>query len=793
MKLLFQLSQISKKAIIVTFCLLLFPSSFPSARAESGGDLQLDDSLSIPQNDQLLGNSGQQPVMLLAQANRKSASAAKQSQPVFTHNLEFNRSPIVGNRMRLRGSYAEARLGFTRPRSWNVKTLKALVRFQHSPALYANRSNLTVLINDTSIGSVPLNRRQSQVGQILFNIPPKLLQDYNEIKIVAQQHNSEECTDPGSPDLWTEILPDSKLTFQFNPKPIPLNFSRYPYPLLDELGLEPSKIKYLRPSQVTQSWLTASSRLQASLGRKAEFRPIDTDMVPDVGSARGNDRLVIVGTPREQPILASLKLPVKIIGSQILDRSQSPVSPDTGVLILTKSEKEGGVPILIVTGNGPKGVEKAAQFLAEPDLQRMGTGQVIFVDQIKDIGTPGVRQWPRYLPESNEFKLSDIKTQVDGKSFRDVTVRGSGAPPVEIDFRALPDDRFLRGSSMNLVYSYGPQVNPRTSAVEVLLDGVFIGGARLTSESGENRKNLKVDLPANLIQPDSKLQVFFRMNPREPFDRERCSSPPTQQLSGTVHADTSFDLNRETSVQLPNLELMRFGFPFAAPQDLSRTAAVLPPNPSNTDILTLLAFSERLGRLSQADGVKLDVYIPPDLPKAVRDGEHLVTIGTINDFPLPEVLSQSQGFNLSQAFSRSFADSTIQTPQDSQGMIKQIISPWNGDRVVLALTAQTETGLDRVRQVLNQDPWFFQLKQDTVLIDSDQKNPLPYDPDAYQLAFFQNAPESRRLENTSIFSKASRIIQENWLLLPAGIVGVTLLLYGIGQLYLKRVNPNDSK
>lgn len=123
-------------------------------------------------------------------------------------------------------------------------------------------------------------------------------------------------------------------------------------------------------------------------------------------------------------------------------------------------------------------------------------------------------------------------------------------------------------------------------------------------------------------------------------------------------------------------------------------------------------------------------------------------------------------------------------------MIKQIISPWNSDRVVLALTSQTETGLERVRQVLNQDPWFFQLKKDTVLISSDQKDLISYDADAYQLQFFQSAPNTRRLENTTILSKASRFLQENWLLLPVGIFSVSLILYGILQLYLKRLTAD---
>ncbi|MBW4559759.1 MAG: cellulose biosynthesis cyclic di-GMP-binding regulatory protein BcsB [Mojavia pulchra JT2-VF2] len=784
MKQLFHGFSTNTKVLIVTTSFLLFPCSLFSAQAQSPA------------------NPKEQPVILLAQATtpespQNSATTTKETadaKNLTTYNLEFNRSPIVGNRMRLRGGYSEARLAFTRPRSWklNKGRVKALIRFQQSPALYANRSNLTVLVNGTSVGSVPLNRKQSQIGQVLLNIPPNLLQDYNELTIVAQQNNSLECSDPNSPDLWTEILPDSKLIFNFQQQPIPLNFSRYPYPFFDELGLDTNQIVYLQPNQVSPSWLTTAARLQAALGRIADFRPIETSLVSDVPDVKPNQRLAIIGTPSEQPSLATLKnLPIKVISSQILDRDNSPIPEDTGVLIVTRVEKSN-VPVLIATGNSSKAVAKAVQFLTQPDVRKMGTGQLILVEKLQEAITPAPRQWPRYLPEINSFKLSDIKTQVSGEPFADVTVRGAAAPPIDIDFRALPDDRFVRGSSMNLVYSYGSQINPRTSAVEVLLDGVFIGGARLDSESGATRKNLKVNLPENLIKPNSKLQVFFRMNAREPFDKQNCLQPPDQQLTGTVHSDTSFDLKREISADIPDLNLLKFGFPLTAPQDLSKTAIVVPQIPSATDVLTVLAFSERLGRLSQADSVKLDVYTPDTLPERVRNNNHLVGIGTRDKFPIPDVF-QSSGLNLSLAFSRLSAQATIQTPQDAQGMIKQIISPWRGDRVILALTAQSETGLERVRQVLTQDPWFFQLKKDTVLISSDQKNPTPYDPDAYQLDFFQSAPSVHRLENTTLLSKASRFLQENWLLLPVGIVSLSLLLYGISQLYLQRLTNTGKK
>ncbi|MBE9126573.1 MULTISPECIES: cellulose biosynthesis cyclic di-GMP-binding regulatory protein BcsB [unclassified Coleofasciculus] len=713
-------------------------------------------------------------------------TTATEDLPTGEYVLQFNRSPVVGNRFRMRGVYSEARLGFTRPRGWKVQSAKALLRFQHSPALIASRSNLTVQVNGTSIGSVPLNRQQSQVGSVLFEVPSRLIQDYNELVIVARQNNDPECSDSGDPTLWTEVLPDSELQFEYQPQAIPLNFSRYPYPFFDDLSLDTNRMTYLLPT-ANETWLTAASRFQAALGRMAEFRPIETRLVQDIEETEWGERLVIIGTPAEQPALEDLDLPFTIVENQILDGNKAALPGDVGVLMMTTT-LDGAVPVLVVTGNSPEGVAKAAQFLVQPDTRKFGTGQAVLVDTLPEVKSPPPRQWTDYLPIGNSFKLSEIKTQEDGKPLQDITVRGSASPPIEIDFHALPDDQFTRGSSMNLRYSYGPQVNPRTSAIEVLLDGVFIGGARLTSEKGARNKSLKVDLPADLITPTSKLEVAFRLNPREPGV---CGKVTDQQLTGTLHADTSFDLNRQQSVQLPDLELLQSGFPFAAPQDLSKTAIVVPESPTDTDLLTMLAFSERLGRLSKSKSIQLSAYTTTTLPPEVLKDEHLVGIGTREQFPFPDVL-QSGGFRLRDAFARQWGQGSIQTLPDNEGLIKEIVSPNNGERVLLALSSQTETGLERVRQILLRDPWFFQLQKDTALISSNQQDTASYDPDAYKIEFLERAPATRRIENTSLLGKASRFIQDNWFFLPAGVFAIAILLYGISQLYLKRLSDQKS-
>ena len=721
--------------------------------------------------------------------NQATLPATVQLKPLSPgqYVLEFNRSPVVGTRLQLRGIYDESRLRFTRPRSWETKSVKVSLRFRHSPALYATRSNLTVLINGASVGSVPLNKPQGEIGTAIYDVPTHLLQDYNEVVIAALQNNSPTCTqDPFDPSLWTEILPDSKIVFDLAPKPVSLDFSRYPFPLFDELSLSPNEIAYLLPNTPDEAWLTAASRFQSSLGRLAQFRPIDTRLVKQVNELSPGERLVIIGTTQTQPVLKSLKLPLKLQGDRWLDETQKAIADDVGVLMLATSPDKKSL-VLVATGNTPAAASKAVQFLLQSRDRQIGTGSVILVKDLADVPTPHPRDWPGYLPVENSFQLKDLLTQAN-EPFQDITTRGSDAPPVEIDFRALPDDRFLVGNVLNLRFSHGPQLNPLTSLLEVQLDGLPLAGRKLDAVDGMRNGTFKVDLPADRIKPNSKLQIRFRLDPRE---RRSCNRALDQQLWGTVHADTSFDLKRENIARLPDLELLQVGYPFAAPQDLSQTAIALPKDPTPAELLLLLEVSERLGRLSKAESIKLNVYRADQLPADVQKSQHLIALGERSRFPLPDVF-QSTGFNLDRLFERRRDGAAIRTLPDVEGVAKQMVSPWNSDRVLLALTAQSSTGIQQLQALFEQDALFYQLREDTVLISANETTVQANGPDAYTLEFLQQARQHTTLSEANWHDRLMQRVGGYWLLLIPSTVLIALLMYGVGQAWLNRY-PSQEK
>ena len=711
-------------------------------------------------------------------------AAASANGPLSRYILEFNRSPIVGNRLQMRGVYSERRLGFTRPRGWDVKTVKALIRYQHSPDLLPERSNLIVRVNGTSVGSVPLTETNGEIGEFLVDIPADLIQDYTEITLVAQQNNDKACSDPADPMLWTEVMPDSKVILDYEPQSIALDFANFPYPFFDALALDANRITYVMPEEADQTWMTAAARFQASMGRQADYRPLTTNMVEDFDSLAWNDRLVIIGTPKNQPLLKELALPINQANGKLVDsKTKQPYPDDVGLLMLA-NVPDSGNPVLVISGNGPKAIERGIQTLQSQDGSALTNGSITLVTSTSQPKSPEPRDWPGHLPTEDKFNLSALK-QVGGKPFKDITVRASSAPPIDIDFRALGDDHFLRGNAMKLVYSYAPGLNPRNSTVEVAIDDVTIAGQRLSGRGGTN-ETFNVNLPENLIKPDSKLRIAFQLNPK---DGENCGIANDGNLWATIHSDTSFNLSRETSVDLPNLKLAQVGFPFAAPQDLSNTSFVTAEKPSPAAIMTLLEASERLGRLSQSKAVQINAYPEGELPTDERSNDNLILVGSRDELPLASELSAKtkRGNSLTlTGNSLTGKDGTVVQTLDGKGIIQQIVSPWNKERVILALTGQSDSDLSIVQQVLEYDTWFLQLEGDTVLVSRNDETASPFDPNAYEFKTLQ-VNNTRRLENVGPLSKASRFLQERWLLLPVAVLGLCLMMYGISQIYLKRV------
>jgi hypothetical protein len=261
---------------------------------------------------------------------------------------------------------------------------------------------------------------------------------------------------------------------------------------------------------------------------------------------------------------------------------------------------------------------------------------------------------------------------------------------------------------------------------------------------------------------------------------------------GAVHGNSVIDLNRSNVIQLTDLNNLKTGFPLTAPQDLSDLALVLPSQPSETDVATLLAVVDRMGRLSRGPSVKLGVYTA-DAPADALQERNLVGIGLRDGFPISELSQASTSFRLGEQFSRQGQQSQLQTLPDQAGVIQAQVSPWNPERLLLGLLAQTPAGLTEIQQVFQQDALFARLNGDTVIVQRTTANPSVYNQADFQVVSLnQQAPAI--LDRRSPWGRIVTFVQRNWFLLPGGLVVLSLLLYGISQLYLNRLSrPEGSQ
>lgn len=710
------------------------------------------------------------PIVRLRPSTSSQGTQASPETSLFV--LQFDRNSQIFAGANMRGRFASTELNFTRPRRWNLKRLTGVIRFTHSPVLLPS-SVLVVQVNGETYATVNLDKSNVNGGEVRFSVPVERLFDYNTLRIIVNQRMDTECEDPYDPALWTQIAPDSQLTFEFqdDPKPTILDFGRFPLPFFDELDIQPTELSYIRPSNFSTDWLTAVSRVSAYFGRLVQFRPLQSKIIDQASASR--TPVIIIGTPAQQPALSQLasQIPFPLRDGQWLDGDGTPLGSEVGLLALASVANESQ-PVLIISGNTETAVLRAVAFLTQPRNGKLGAGKAIVVSEVDEIPLAPRRDWPAHIPPRPQFSLREI-------GFKDTTIRGIFAAPVEFSFRALPDDLMPKTGKMTLNFAYGSGLNNNLSTVEVLIDNVAIASFGLSDPKGRTRASETFEVPAHLIKPSSAMQIYFRLYPNQ-FDA--CRLTAAEQIWGTIHSDTHFDIPRQEIVDLPNLELFRTGYPFTIRQDLSETALVLPDTPTLEELELMLEVSERLGRLSRADGMKLEAYVRSQVSDAVLRDRHLIGVGLQGNerrYPLQRALTVEGSLGIAPLLTRFRGDNVVQTFTDEQGVITQVISPWNSQRVVLNLTAQRTKSLTILQRFFALDNSFFQMSGDTIFLNSET--------DFYYLT---RLPK-RMVANVSPVNRLYLFLRQNWILLPIGFLVIALGLYGLMQVYLRVIQRRN--
>lgn len=605
---------------------------------------------------------------------------------------------------------------FTRPRGWQVQpSSKVHVVFQHSPALLAQRSSLNVMLNNRILKTIRLEPGNVTPTTVDIPIPAALLKDHNMLSYQVDQHYTYDCEDPFDASLWTTILPDSVLKLDYKPLPVQPNLAHFPYPLLDDLNnYKKNRIGYTVPDTLSDASLEALSTTLVTMGQHNAWRELDafhaTGITPE--------SMVLVGTPDENPAIASLSgLDTKLSGNKFVDKSGAALPDDAGVLQLVPNPSAPSKAILVVSGNSPKGVAMAAKVLAQNPSNRLLVGRSAVIKEFKPGPEQTFRAWEGFIQHNGDT--------FGNLGLESATARGITATPIIYKLNRMPD-LFLPYKSkikLHTFYSYASQMMQDQSKLEIRLNGkpLTVKSIPLNNKDGQTNAEAIVEINASEFHTFNELSYQFFLFP-EKYDK--CRFTTDVHIWGTIHNTSYVELPGEIKSALPDVGLINDGgYPFTAYQDFNQVAVVFPKTANTSDKNILIQSLTRLGRESHSNrGINIQAYHSDSLPGGAKSSSNLIVIGNKERNPLiGELKSKVKLIIEGNEAALKDPDNKIvvvnHTPD--QGLVEELISPWNDKRVALLLSGENDTALDRVAKMFSDDKWFAGIGEGNLTVVND--------------------------------------------------------------------------
>ncbi|MGQ9627157.1 MAG: cellulose biosynthesis cyclic di-GMP-binding regulatory protein BcsB [Anaerolineae bacterium] len=295
---------------------------------------------------------------------------------------------------------------FDIPPGWRL-TPEAFVMliFSHSALIDYQESSLTVLFNDTPVGSVALDENNMMEGSLQVPLPGSRVRlgQRNKLSVLVDMRLEDECYDPNVSQIWTAISRDSLLHLAHTEETFPqLDLDFYPYPFAVQPDMHDVAI-VLPPLPGTVE-RDGALRLASGLGSAANgemFNPAVFLGEPDNWEDLRDYHVIAIGRPSANPAIAQVNahLPQPFIPGtdeieQVVDNVVFRLPPglSLGYIQEIPSPWNEERAFLAVTGTTDEGVGWAIRAFIEGDLvwQLKGNLALVRDREIHSIDTRGL-------------------------------------------------------------------------------------------------------------------------------------------------------------------------------------------------------------------------------------------------------------------------------------------------------------------------------------------------------------------------------------------------------------------
>jgi len=493
-----------------------------------------------------------------------------------------------------------------------------------SPQLIPSLSQITITLNEQSVGTIPMDAARQSFGPVEFPLDPLFFAEVNRLNFRFAGRYTTECNDALSGLLWATISDLSTVEMRIERLPPQRELARLPEPLFDRRVLQGIvTLPMILPETLGPAGLRAAAITASWFAVQADYRGA-TFPVSRAVPERGDGIVVAVG--------------VDSVPGLTLPRMDGPT------LALVANPTDAFGTLLVIGGRSEAEAVAAAQSLVAARAALSGEMARVVAPSI-----PGRQPYdaPRWIRTDRAVELGSLV------SAQDLQSQGYAPGSIRIPLRTAPDIVTWRGRGFPLKLAYrappGPVVDVATSRLDAAVSGVYLRSFRLADPqlfpplsaawdwvsdqmgigSGSEIRSGRVSIPPYLILGRDELQLRFDMRP---MARGDCVAVPAD-VRAAIEPTSTVDLRRAyRHARMPNLGFFASsGFPFTRMADLSNTAIVVPERANPVELTALLDLVGQLAATVGLASTGVQVVTPGGLQSvAARD---LLVIGTLGRNP----------------------------------------------------------------------------------------------------------------------------------------------------------------
>ncbi|MFB0712750.1 cellulose biosynthesis cyclic di-GMP-binding regulatory protein BcsB [Buttiauxella noackiae] len=606
----------------------------------------------------------------------------------------------------LSGGQLQAGIDFTLPSDQVITNAQLALNLKVSPAMAARNTTLQLMMNGQPLGTVPLGSADSDVSSYQLEIPAAMVVSSNNISFKINDGDALLCLRDLSEKYQVTIMPNTRLDLEGQQLNIGADLSHFPRPFFDAMQMTPASVTFAFPAKTLPEQVSAAALVASWLGIEADYRGISFNALRDTLPEKNG---ILFGKSGEQ--IGGLTLPeTQKPMLQIIDNPGNPV-----------------YKLLLVVGNSDQQLRAAAWRLTHGKFPGQTASTLV---ENQTIPVSKAYDAPRWIPTDRPVRLTELM-----RKDQSLTATGIWHEPLSVAFRAAPDLFLWDGETIPVKIGYRfpteSWIDEDRSYLSLTFNGTFLHNLPVNKQGaletlwrkvgGDARQeDYNLALEPYLIYGDNQLSLYFNIQTKETAP---CSVLLNNNIKSRIDENSSIDLSKTRHFSLlPNLSyFVGASFPFSRFADFAHTVLLLPENPGEAEISTLLNMAARSGN---ATGTSLNnnvvmFGVPTAGGNLQRlEESHVLAVSTINKNTFNRTLlaqspftSNEHSFGVRERSIWQKVQSWLEGDWGSTGIAADryfssneawrgfvsFRSQWNPNRVVVMAIGSTDEQLSRLQ------------------------------------------------------------------------------------------------